>query len=627
MFLMDELNSMDDEYVVEEYKPKIDPTLSEIQECCKNLGINKASDPELEYIAIELLRSPIPKDWKFYRNRKNPSSFFFYNPSTKTIQMQHPLYQTYLNMYNSEKQKKIDSYNSNSESDDIIENDKEIEKLKQSHQHKINLLKKQQQVELDNLIAELDTTNSKKLKKCVTARDKYQLALQRYVDYSEDNRIRMDEQISDIEKAHLQKIAELKKKNDDEIKELKEQCEKIKKEAEIDLKRLQKGIEKRKEEEMKKFEKQLDDDKAALVHKKFKRKFKFFSSKPIFINSSKKIKLKRSKPISLDILDDYSENPNPSSAREISDKTSIQSETEIPPFSFNFNQFVPQKKKNNFKKSNTQGINNNFNNNFIDIDTDTDNSDTSSSEVPPFLSTSRNRNWLIKESDKVELQMGKTVSNFKESLGSTYNTLTTDFNGIKDFLDKQLMDLNKNCIEYQQKTLEMNKELNSAISEVNNMNRMALNTINSLQASLTPRVYYQPFPQTSLTPQPRRTHAIPGTFDSDDNKGKNRNRNKSKNRNKNNDFDDNFEYDYGYEKNKTKKRHKSNNDDYYDDRFPSYDSPQDYSDLTEKNESDELQNTTGMKKLKKFNDIFISAQKTQARVNNDFRRAKQQLYE
>lgn len=615
---------MDDEYIAEEYKPKIDPTLSEIQECCKSLGINKASDPELEYIAIELLRSPIPKDWKFYRNKKNPLSYFFYNPSTKTIQVQHPLYQTYLNMYNSEKQKKIDSYNSNSEIDEIIDNEKEIEKLKQSHSQKINLLKKQQQAELDNLIAELDSSNSKKLKKCVTARDKYQLALQRYVDYSESNRIKMDDQVSDIEKAYSQKISELKIKYENEINDLKEQYEKVKKEGESDLKKLQKVIEKKKEEEIKKFEKQLDEDKMALIRKKTKRKFKFFSSKPIFIQPNLKIKLKRSKPISIDILDDYSDNPNLPPPSENSDKSSVQSVTEIPPFSFNFNQPTTKRKLNN---NNNNQV---FNNNYFDINsTDTDISDSSSSsEVPFFFTSTRNKNFMIKETDKIELQMGKTASNFRESLDNTYNSITNEFNGIKDVLDKQSMDLNKKSIEYQQKSLEINKELNSAISEIQNMHRMALNTISSLQASLTPRIYYQPFQQTSLTPQPRRTHTIPGTFDSDDNKIKTKSRNKSKNknRNKNNDFDDDFEYDYGFEKNKTQKRRKNSNNNRYDDeRFDSYDSTRSFSETSDV--SDELKNTTGMRKLKKFEDICLSAQKTQASVNNDFKRAKQQLYE
>lgn len=624
MILMNEFSSIDDEYVVEEYQPKIDPTLSEIQECCKSLGINKVSDPDLEYIAIELLRSPIPKGWKFYRNKTNPSSYFFYNSSTKMIQMQHPYYQKYLSIYNSEKQKKTESFIANSGSDDSIENSKEIEKLTQSHTQKINLLKKK--IELDNLISELDSTDSKKLKKCVTAHDKYQLALQKYVDYSENNRVMLNDQIEDLEKTHLQKIAELKLIYDAEIKELKEQYERAKKEAETDLKRLQKGIEKKKEEEMRKFEKQLDEDKMQLVHKKFKRKLKIFNSKPIYINGSSAVILKRSQPISLDILDVELYNSSSASPRENFDKSSTQSQTEIPAFSINFNHTHNQLKTNSNKNKN-QKANTNFNNNFIDIDID--DSDTSSSEVPPFLSKSLNKNWGIKESDKLVLQMGKTTSNLKESLDSNYNNINTEYKGIKALLDKQSMDLNKKNIEYQQKALEFNKELNTAISEIQNMNRMALNTINSLQASLTPRIYYPQFPPTSLTPQPRRTHAMPGTFDSDDYviKNKSSTRSKNKNKNRNNDFDDDLKSDHRHEKNKTKKKRKTNTDDIFDEGFSSYDSSHDFSDLEEDTEQDELKNTTGFRKLKKFNDVFSNAQKAQARVNIDFKRAKQKLYE
>lgn len=651
---MNELTSINDEYIIDEYKPKIDPTLSEIQECCKLLGINKVSDPDLEYIAIELLRAPMPKGWKFYRNKTNPSSYFFYNPVTKTIQMQHPLYKNYLELYNSEKQKKTDSYNlnSNCESEEVIDNDKEIEKLKQSHAQKINELKKQQKNELDNLIAELDSNNSKKLKKCVSARDKYQLALQKYVDYSQNNRIMMDNQISDAEKEHSQRLAELKKKNEAEIKEIKEKHNKLKKEAETDLKRFQKGIEKKKEEEMKNFEKKLDEDKISLVHKKFKRKFKFFSSKPIFIKPSRQIiKLKKSKPFSLDIVDEEPESESEServsskrdqgqSRRSNSDASSAVSKTEIPPFSFNFNQYTPKKSAADKINDNNQNFNNNNNNNgnfnrnsnmnnfentFIDINIDSDNSsETSSTEVQPLYSP-KNKIWLIKESNKIELQMGKTASNLKESLGSTYNAINSEYSVIKETLDKQSMDLNKKSIEYQQKALEINKGLNSAINEIHNMHRMALNTISSLQSSLSPRILYPAFPQTSLTPQPRRSHFMPGTFDSEDeivNKNKNRIRNRNKNRNKMDEIDDGYEYDYVYEKNKPKKRRPE-----YEDEYSSLDTSKDFTEFEEPDETDNLKNTTGFRKLKKFTDAFNSAKKAQVKINNNFKRAKQQLYE
>ncbi|OHS95804.1 hypothetical protein TRFO_38050 [Tritrichomonas foetus] len=541
---------MNDEFVVEEYRPNVDPTLSEIQECCNSLGINKSIDPDLEYIAIELLRAPIPPGWKFYRNKTNPSLFFFFNTTTKKVQTQHPSFQTYLDLFNSEKQKKSDSYISVEDSDDVIDNEAEIEKLKSVHSQKIAELKMQQQIELNKLINDLDSINSKRLKKYSSAREKYQTAIQKYVDFSENHKVHLSNQLIEAEKRKTQKIIELRKRYEAEINEQKEKYDKLKKEGEVDFRKFQKVLEQKKIEEMKQFEKKLEEEKRLMANRKIRRRWRMVTSKPLFVAS--KVHLKISKPISIDILDEFVgkfSKPRTIFERlgQYDDASSTISKTEIPPFSLSVNQqYIPH---NNSPSEDSE----------------------SESYSVRFNFQPKNKK-LKKTSVKIEQQIDRTTKNLKDSIDSTYNTLSTDFNSITDALKKHSFDINQQNLDFQQKTIEINREFNSTLNELEAIHRNALNTVTALHhANLSPHFSPQ-VPVTSYSPQPRRPKRNP-FFDSD-----------------NEDEENTY-------------------DDYYVDESP------------------ELRNTTGIRKLKKFTVALSSAQKQKDKLNGRFKRVKDNVYE
>ena len=537
-----------DEFVLEEYKPNLDPTLSEIQECCKMLGIDKRVDPDLEYIAIELLGAEIPREWKFYRSKNDRNVYFFYNTITKKIQDQHPLYEKYLQLCQSEKQKKSDSYNlSDNDYDNNFENKLEIERIKQAQNAKIAELRAQQQIELNKLISDLDSIHTKRLKKYASKRDKYQLAIQKYTDFSDNHQIRLSNQLIELEKKKAQKIAEIHMQYEKEIREEKERFEKIKQENEEDFKKFQKNLEQRKLEEMHQFEKKYNDDKQIIKNKKMnkiRKKMKVASTKPLYIKPN--IRLHKSKPFSLDIIDDefigdfvpphtiFEAYPNMIS--DASSTASTTSRTEIPPFSLSVKKVAPK-------------------------DFNLESSDDSSSDNDHLVrfAFQPNSRAIRRSSNKVEVQMEKTANTLKDSIDSTYNKMQSDFNSLTDTLKKYSFDINQQNLDFQQQTINISREFNSALGELENVHRLALNAVNTLHQTNFQQ-HFQFIPQAPLTPQPQRTKKKRGFF----------------------------------------------NENIYN----------------ELNEPSELRNTTGMRKLIRFTDALNSATKHTEKLNYKFQRAK-----
>lgn len=561
---------MNDDFALEEYQPNLDPTLSEIQECCKRLGINKISDPELEYIAIELLRAPLPDGWKFYKSKTNPSSYFFYNESTNTIQTQHPSYQTFLQRYNTEKQKKSENYDYSEEyTTEFDGNEKDVMNAKKYQAEQLAQLKLEQEQEIEDLISGLDSPSSDKSRK----QKKYEISLKKYANYSESNKARIETQISDLKKAFSRKINEIKQNYENDLLQEKEQYEKRKKELKDNFETFQKSIEEKRLQELKKFEIRLDEDKQQIVHKKFKRKLKFFVQKPINIKPKPLIiKLKRSKPFSLDIIDDDSQS-------EIAIKESLDnnitfnaSQTEIPPFSLHFN-----------KSDNKMNVSNNsiFNE-----------QESSSSDGFQFLFPQQEQMRLKQKSAKLENQMSKTTSGLKKSIESTYDELSSDFSSMKQAITEQTNNINNEKKEFQQKTFEMTEDFNSAMSELQNVYRAALNTISSLQTNLSPPSFSPQYPQVARTPQPRRTSPFHDIID-DRNSNKYRNSPISRKRR-----------DKKYRKYETE----------------SYEYEYDDSDS-----SDDLPDTTAIRKLKKYQKAFDDAKKTQEKLTKTFKRVREQM--
>lgn len=89
------------EIMQEELDEEYEPTLEEIEEYAKYLGMDMVEDRDLFYIAKEGLKAPLPDQWKPCRNRTG--DIFYFNFETKQLQKDHPCDDYYKKYYITER--------------------------------------------------------------------------------------------------------------------------------------------------------------------------------------------------------------------------------------------------------------------------------------------------------------------------------------------------------------------------------------------------------------------------------------------------------------------------------------------------------------------------------------------
>lgn len=95
----------EEQYISEELL-SLEPTDEDISLYCQDLGIDRAKDPDLVWIAIEGFRAPLPPHWKYYRAKNDPDVTFFFNSKTGESINEHPLDHVFHELYLEEKRKK-----------------------------------------------------------------------------------------------------------------------------------------------------------------------------------------------------------------------------------------------------------------------------------------------------------------------------------------------------------------------------------------------------------------------------------------------------------------------------------------------------------------------------------------
>ena len=89
------------EVLKEELPEDYEPTVTEIEEYARYLGMDMEKDRHLFYIAKEGLKAPLPGPWK---PCKSPDGqIYYYNFQTKELQKEHPCDDFYKKNYLQEK--------------------------------------------------------------------------------------------------------------------------------------------------------------------------------------------------------------------------------------------------------------------------------------------------------------------------------------------------------------------------------------------------------------------------------------------------------------------------------------------------------------------------------------------
>lgn len=89
------------EFLEEELDENYEPTVEEIEEYAKYLGMDLVADRGLFYIAKEGLKAPLPNPWKPCKDPKQ--EIWYYNFDTKEMQKDHPCDEYYRKYYLNEK--------------------------------------------------------------------------------------------------------------------------------------------------------------------------------------------------------------------------------------------------------------------------------------------------------------------------------------------------------------------------------------------------------------------------------------------------------------------------------------------------------------------------------------------
>ena len=89
------------EIMQEELDEEYDPTLEEIEEYAKYLGMDMQQDRDLFYIAKEGLKAPLPDQWKPCRSPGG--NIYYFNFDTKQLQKDHHCDDYYKRYYHTQK--------------------------------------------------------------------------------------------------------------------------------------------------------------------------------------------------------------------------------------------------------------------------------------------------------------------------------------------------------------------------------------------------------------------------------------------------------------------------------------------------------------------------------------------
>lgn len=90
------------EIMQEELDEEYDPTMEEIEEYAKYLGMDMSEDRDLFYIAKEGLKAPLPDQWKPCRSPGG--NIYYFNFESRALQKDHPCDDYYKRYYVTEKQ-------------------------------------------------------------------------------------------------------------------------------------------------------------------------------------------------------------------------------------------------------------------------------------------------------------------------------------------------------------------------------------------------------------------------------------------------------------------------------------------------------------------------------------------
>ena len=89
------------EIMQEELDEDYEPTMDEIEEYARYLGMDMAADRDLFYIAKEGLKAPLPDQWKPCRSPGG--NIYYFNFETRQLQKDHPCDDYYKRYYATEK--------------------------------------------------------------------------------------------------------------------------------------------------------------------------------------------------------------------------------------------------------------------------------------------------------------------------------------------------------------------------------------------------------------------------------------------------------------------------------------------------------------------------------------------
>ena len=90
------------EIMQEELDEDYEPTMEEIEEYARYLGMDMQEDRELFYIAKEGLKAPLPDQWKPCRSPGG--NIYYFNFESRQLQKDHPCDDYYKRYYATEKQ-------------------------------------------------------------------------------------------------------------------------------------------------------------------------------------------------------------------------------------------------------------------------------------------------------------------------------------------------------------------------------------------------------------------------------------------------------------------------------------------------------------------------------------------
>lgn len=76
------------EFMEEELDDDYNPTIEEIEEYARFLGMNIQDDTDLFYIAKEGLKAPLPGSWKPCKSPRG--TVYYFNFESKVLQKEHP---------------------------------------------------------------------------------------------------------------------------------------------------------------------------------------------------------------------------------------------------------------------------------------------------------------------------------------------------------------------------------------------------------------------------------------------------------------------------------------------------------------------------------------------------------